>query len=449
MGNELLTGWGRTKPSRAAVERPVDAAGVAALFTDPPPRGFIARGLGRSYNDAAQNAGGAVLDATGLNRVVALDADAGTISVEAGASLGDLMALLAPRGWFVPVTPGTRHVTVGGAIAADIHGKNHHRDGSFGDHVRSFVLASPDGERKVSRDSEPELFRATVGGMGLTGIILEATFDLVPIRTTWMSVDTDRTRDLDDTMERMARGDERARYSVAWIDVLARGAALGRGVLTRADHADPGELPPAARDRPLALDLPRGLPAPPWVPGGLLNRATVRAFNEAWYRRAPTRERGKPQALPAFFHPLDGVAGWNRIYGRRGFVQYQFVVPPGEDGTVRAIVERLGRERAPGFLVVLKRLGAGGAGYVSFPTPGWTLAIDLPAATPGVSRLLDDLDLLVVAAGGRVYLAKDGRVRPELFREMYPQADEWRRIRGRHDRAGILRSDLARRLELL
>ena len=443
---QLLWGWGRRPVSAADVvvardEADVELSGVG-------PRGALARGLGRSYGDAALNAGGVVYDLTRLTGIRRLDPEAGTVTVAAGTSIDALLRALVPLGWFVPVTPGTRMVTVGGAIAADVHGKNHHRDGSFTRHVRSLRLIPPaDGPREVTPDSDPELFAATAGGMGLTGIITEATFELVPIRTSLMRVDTERAKDLDDALARMTARDDRYRYAVAWIDLLARGRSLGRSVLTRGDHAEPDDLEPAARHDPLRYAPSTRLRVPPGVPSGLLTRAAVRVFNEAWYAKARRRE-GQLLSIPAFFHPLDGVAEWNRAYGARGFLQYQLVVPFGQEATLRAIVERLAAAQAPSFLTVLKRFGRGDVGHLSFPLPGWTLTLDLPLGMPGLARMLAQFDEQVAEAGGRVYLAKDSRLSREVLRAMYPRLDAFRAVRDRVDPDRVLVSDLARRLQL-
>lgn len=443
-----LRGWGRATASVATVEHPAGPQEVVALPWSALPRGAIARGLGRAYGDAAQNAGGTVVDTTGLH-TVALDADRATVTAAAGASLEALMAVLVPRGFFVPVTPGTRQVTVGGAVAADIHGKNHHIDGAWSEHVSRLRLALPDGSVvEVGPDTDPDLFWATAGGMGLTGVVLEASFTCPRIETSRLVVDTERTADLDALLAAMEGADHRYPFSVAWIDLLATGGAMGRSVLTRGRFARLDELDGPEAATPLAYQPVAAVPAPPWAPSGLLNRGTVRAFNELWFRRAPVRRLDELQTIGQFFHPLDLVTGWNRIYGRRGFLQWQVVVPFGAEAALRTVVGRLSARRFPSFLAVLKRFGPGNPGPLSFPAPGWTLALDVPVGPAGLAELLDELDEQVASVGGRVYLAKDSRMRPELLPVMYPRLGEWRQVRHRVDPEGRLRSDLARRLGL-
>lgn len=442
---KLLTGWGRTAPTRASLRRVGDVEEVAVALREAGNRGVIARGLGRSYGDAAQNAGGTVLDLTGLAGIHELDAG-GLVRVDAGLSLDRLMRELVPAGWFVPVTPGTRYVTVGGAIAADIHGKNHHHDGTFCRHVPAFDLRTAAGEVLTLTPSD-DAFWATAGGMGLTGVVTSATIQMTPIETSRVRVDTDRIGDIDELMAHMEAADDKYRYSVAWVDLLARGRNLGRAVLTCGDFASLDELSGRAARDPRRFDPRSLLPTPPWVPSGLLRRASVRVLNEAWFRKAPGHEEGAIQSIAAFFHPLDGIRDWNRVYGKEGFLQWQIAVPFGEEAAFRRIVERLSDAQCPSFVTVLKRFGEGN-GWLSFPIPGWTLAVDIPTGTPDLRRLLDELDQKVIEAGGRVYLAKDSRLAAGMLERMYPDLPKWREVRERLDPRHTLQSDLARRLSL-
>jgi decaprenylphospho-beta-D-ribofuranose 2-oxidase len=451
--HRLLSGWGRTAPSLAEVMTASgrDLDGLTTAVKDLPQRGGIARGLGRSYGDPAQNGGGGVLRLIDQVHDVTIDDTAGTATVPAGVSLDDLLRVLVPRGFFVPVSPGTRFVTVGGAIASDIHGKNHHVEGSFGNHVLRLSLLLADGSLiELGPDQRPELFWATVGGMGLTGVIVDATVRLLRIETSRCSIDTTRAADLDALLTLMDEGDRYYHYSVAWIDLVAKGARLGRSVLTRGDHATTDQLKPRDAVEPLAYAPGQVALVPPLVPSaGVLNHLTVAAFNELWFRRAPRRRIGQIVSIRAYFHPLDAIGSWNRLYGRRGFLQYQFVVPFGQEKALRAVVERIATSGTASFLAVLKRFGAANPGPLSFPVPGWALALDLPASSGGLADLLRSLDDLVLEAGGRHYLAKDAHTTPEAIRRGYPRLDEWRSIRAAVDPSGIWASDQSRRLRLL
>ena len=443
-----LVGWGRTAPTIAALTPVHDDDDVRAAVLAASGRGVVARGLARSYGDAAQNAGGTVLDMTGAARVLHADLATGLIDVEAGISLDELMNRFVPQGFFVPVTPGTRLGTVGGAIAADIHGKNHHVAGSFGSHVRWIDLLTADGQvRRISPESDADLFWATVGGMGLTGVILRAQVQMKAIESSRCLVDTDRTENLDALMTLLAETDHLYEYSVAWIDTLAKGKRMGRSVVTRGRFAKLDELPAKRRTDPLKYHGSVKASVPDVFPPGLLNLATVAAFNEVWYRKAPKLKRDQLQSIPTFFHPLDAVGGWNRIYGPRGFVQYQVTVPFGQEEAMREVLDRLSSFGTASFLAVLKRFGPGNPGMLSYPSPGWTLALDIPVMK-GLAGLLDSLDEVVVAAGGRTYLAKDSRVRPETFEKMYDRLDDFRAVRKQVDPDGVFTSDLARRLAL-
>jgi decaprenylphospho-beta-D-ribofuranose 2-oxidase len=440
---ERLSGWGRTSPVVATTVES-DTAHVADVLRSAGPRGVLARGLGRSYGDAAQNSGGEVL--LPLAGETLMDGD--HVVAAAGVSLHDLMRFLLPRGRFLPVSPGTRYVSVGGALACDVHGKSHHRQGTFGANVVSADLVTPDGGRQVvSPTSDPDLFWATVGGMGLTGVVTRATLRTIPVETGWMRVDTERYDDLGSLMAVMRESDASYTYSVAWVDTVSGGRALGRSVLSRGEHATAAELTGRAARTPYPMpDDPR-LGAPQGVPSGLVSRATVRAFNEVWFRKAPRRRVGELQTIAGFFHPLDGVADWNRLYGPAGFVQYQLVVPDEADEVVGEVIRRLASRGQASFLAVLKRFGPANDGLLSFPMAGWTLALDLPVRQ-GLGPLLDLIDDQVVEAGGRVYLAKDSRLRADRFAAMYPRLEEFLRVRDRVDPRRILTSDLARRLGL-
>jgi decaprenylphospho-beta-D-ribofuranose 2-oxidase len=430
-----LSGWGRTNPVTAQVVQPGSVEQLQELIRGAPPRSLIARGLGRSYGDAAQLKDGTVIELPAFDRIE-LDPASGTVTAGAGVSLDQILRAIVPAGFFLPVTPGTRNVTVGGAIAADVHGKNHHVDGSFCNHVQRLLLVdgtgtlrelTPSGRSSVD---EAEFFWATVGGMGLTGVIVEATFSLIPITSSLISVDTTRHRDLESLMAAMVEADAKYRYSVAWVDSLD---AKGRGVLTCGDHAPAEALPPNLQADPLHYDPKALASAPPFLPGGLLNKLTVRAFNEAWYRKAPKHREGELQAIAPFFHPLDGVQDWNRIYGPAGFLQYQFAVPNEAAHLVSRTLEALRQVGAPSFLTVLKRFGPSNPAPLSFPIPGWTLAADVPAGVPGLFEVLDRLDKEVAAAGGRLYLAKDSRQSGEILSQSYTKLSQWRHSRNRLD----------------
>jgi decaprenylphospho-beta-D-ribofuranose 2-oxidase len=447
---ERLSGWGGTEPTWAEVAVPGSADEVAGLVKEAASGGgVIARGLGRSYNNAAQNEDGLVISTSRLDRVLSFDAEGGVVVCEAGVSLEELMVRFLPQGWFVPVTPGTRKVTVGGAIAADVHGKNHHVAGSFMRHVTSFDLLLATGEvRTVTPEGDGELFWATAGGMGLTGIVLRASVRLKAVETSRLVVDTVRTADVDATMAYLSENDKDFDYTVAWTDCLASGSSLGRSVITSGNFATIGDLRYRDRGQPLAFKGSALAGAPPVFPSGLINRRTVALLNDAWYRKAPRRRTGEIQTIGAFFHPLDGIRNWNRVYGPAGFRQYQFVVPFEAGDVVRRSLERISALRAPSFVTVLKRFGAGDPGPLSFPMSGWTLALDFPARTPWLSQLLGELDELVIGAGGRLYLAKDSRIPPSLMEPMYPRLAEFRRARAQVDPDGLFSSDLSRRLGL-
>jgi decaprenylphospho-beta-D-ribofuranose 2-oxidase len=444
----LLSGWGRFPVAEMDVYRPERMSALADVVRNS--SSVLARGLGRSYGDAALNGAGAVVLTERLNRFLDFDLSTGVLRCEAGVAFTDILQFFVQRGFFPPVAPGTRFITVGGAVACDIHGKNHHGAGSIARHVLDLTLITADGTRVTcSRAMNAELFQATLGGMGLTGIIAEATLRLTPISSAYLAVDYDRAKDLDEALALFHDSDARYAYSVAWIDCLAKGSALGRSVLMRGNHLAASDLAPSRARNPFDGRRTAHVGVPVDLPSGLMNASVIRAFNAAYYRRHPERARDVPVHHERFFFPLDRIANWNRLYGRRGFVQYQCVLPfdRGRDGLVRLLelISALGR---CSFLAVLKTFGESEPGaMLSFPMAGYTLALDLPNR-PDVLALLDRLDEVVLGHGGRVYLAKDARLRPERFRAMYPQLPRWLEVKERVDPAHRFSSDLSRRLRL-
>jgi decaprenylphospho-beta-D-ribofuranose 2-oxidase len=428
---------------------PEDSGAIPEVLAGASARGVIARGLGRSYGDAAQNAGGRVLETGNLSGIEDFDMATGRVTALAGTSLEEIIGKFLPWGWFPSVVPGTKFVTIGGAIAADIHGKNHHVDGGFCDFVESFELVSEAGRRAaVTLESDPDAFRATAGGMGLTGVITRATVRLRRVHTSFLRADTYRADDIDQLMSLMESKDDRYSYSVAWLDSASRGKRLGRGIFSGANHAFEEELEGWTRTHPLETSQPQRFTIPPVVPSGVLGPATARVLNELWFRKSRRKDEGRILPLLSYFFPLDAVADWNRLYGPRGFVQYQFVVPFGQEAVVRRILEQISTSGCPSQLAVLKRFGRG-RGLLSFPIPGWTLALDFPAGNPRLPAMLDRFDEMVADAGGRIYLAKDSRLDPPVFRRMYPDFERWQEIREGLDPDHLLRSDLDRRLNLV
>lgn len=402
------------------VSAPRDARELAGLAGH---GGVIARGNGRAYGDSAVG-GAATLDMRRLNRMLSFDPDSGVLVAEAGVLLADIIDAFLPRGWFLQVTPGTKFVSLGGAIASDVHGKNHHRDGAFGSFVEWLDLMGPDGAvKRVSRRDNSQLFEWTLGGMGLTGIILRAALRLRPVQSAWIRQRTIVAENLRAAIDAF-EGAQEATYSVAWIDCLASGAALGRSLVMLGEHAEADELPAAYRAAPLSSPLKRKRRVPFDAPAKALNRHTVRAFNALYWRKGC---RGPAETLidwDTYFYPLDAILGWNRIYGRRGFVQFQCVVPlDGAERSLAALLTETARAGQGSFLAVLKRLGAQESRF-SFPMEGYTLALDFPA-NPTTLALLDRLDRITLEHGGRFYLAKDARLPARTFHAADPRAAEF------------------------
>ncbi|NNH67157.1 FAD-dependent oxidoreductase [Rhizobium laguerreae] len=407
--------------------------------------GLIARGSGRSYGDAAIGEH-LTLNCGALSRMKSFDEVNASLTVEGGVMLSDILRSFIPRGYFPPVVPGTKFVTVGGMIASDVHGKNHHRDGGFGEHVSEIKLVIASGEiLTCSRSQNSELFFATLGGMGLTGIIAEATFKLRHISTGWIVQKTVATENLGDTLKALKQTDD-ATYSVAWIDCLSRGPSLGRSLIFAGEHASPSDIAQMPKAALLPPFKAARFSVPVDLPGWTLNRASVSAFNHLYYR-AGARKAARTSLVhwDSYFFPLDGLLEWNRLYGKRGFLQHQCVVPDENALPVlSSILDRFARSGKASFLAVLKRL-KGGAGLLSFPAPGYTLALDLPVA-PDVFQLLDEIDKLVVAAGGRLYLAKDARQSRHTFEAGYPRLQAFKEVRRTTGADGHFSSQLGKRL---
>lgn len=440
-----LTGWGRYPLSESDIYRPEKIAELQAVVTGDA-TSLIARGAGRAYGDAALNDQNRVVDLTRLNRMLAFDPASGLLRCEAGVTIAEIIDVFLPRGFFPPVTPGTRFVTLGGSVAADVHGKSHHRDSSLAAHVTSFDLMLASGEvRRCSRDANADLFWATVGGMGLTGVILELELKLKRVESAYFDGQVIRAANLDAAIEAFERTESEYGYSVAWIDCASLKGSLGRSVLNVANVATLDRLPAKLAQDPLNSTPPIHLAVPFDMPGFTLNSLTVKAFNAGVFALQRDSREHTIFNWESFFYPLDSIHNWNRIYGKRGFVQYQCVWPLAESraGLIE-VVEAIARSRRGSFLTVLKKFGAQD-GLLSFPMPGYTLALDFPM-TDGLLEFLDTLDAMVLKRGGRVYLAKDARMQPEMFRAMYPNFQKWQAAKAVADPNNRFSSSLSRRL---
>lgn len=413
--------WGRIPRTNMRVARPSFRDELDVLIADgsAAPNHVLASGLRRSYGDSCLNGGGAMIDMTGLDHFVSFDRATGLLVAEAGVSLAEILKLVVPAGFFLPVTPGTKFVTLGGAVANDVHGKNHHRAGTIGRWIRRLDVMRSDGaERSLSPDDTTGAFAATIGGLGLTGVITRVALELLPVASSSMEVQTIPFRDLSEFFALAAESETTHDYTVAWVDCLASGSTLGRGIFTRARHGNDG---------PLQVHSTAGPSVPLDAPGFLLNRLSLSAFNEIYYRLAG-RPRQTTMSYSPFFYPLDTVGNWNRLYGRRGFYQYQSVVPPANAGPVTAEMLRTIAETGQGsFLAVLKTFGdVPSPGLLSFPMEGTTLALDFANHGPPTLSLLDKLDAIVREAGGRLYPAKDGRLPPAMFQAGYPGLEQFK-----------------------
>lgn len=424
------TGWGRVHRAKGQLARPERASALAALVSEEP---APAIGMRRSYGDACLNSDGKAVDMTRLDRVLSFDDETGLVHVEAGCQIGQLLKMFAPNGWLPPVMPGTGFATVGGGIAMDVHGKNHHGAGSFGQHVTEFTLMTPAGPKTVT-PKDAALFKATVGGLGQTGPVLSAKFHLLKAKGDVMVVTERRVEAWDEFLALLDASD--ATYSVGWIDATARGEALGRGVLEEAETGG-GLVRPAKRGKRIPFN----------APGFALSPAIVRLFNAAYWRRVPESGRTVVKPIDDFFFPLDKISDWNRLYGKAGFHQFQCVVPLGGADQLRDMMEKIANSGLASPLAVLKRMGEGRGGYMSFPMEGYTLAVDFRNG-PQAERLVGRLEEMTIAAGGRIYLAKDALLKPEHARQMYPEHGDWLKAVTKADPERAYETDLTRRLKL-
>ena len=445
----LLSGWGNYPRESCFAEHVESPGGLREAIVSGKQSSYIARGLGRAYGDSSLNRNEGVLVQTGMNRMLAFDADSGVLECEAGVSLAEIIDVLLPRGWFLPTTPGTKAVTIGGAIAADIHGKNHHRDGAFGRFVLDLRLLLANGEEVCCSPHErPDLFWATVGGMGLTGCITSARIQLVRVPTAFVAVNYRKTRDLDQTLEVFSNDDQRYRYSVAWIDCLAQGQALGRSVVMLAENAAVDQLPAHYRSAPLTLPRKMPLGVPVNCPSMAMAPWSMRIFNKLYY--GVHKDELKIVDYNSFFYPLDRIAKWNRIYGKRGFVQYQAWFP--RETSRRGLVEllqRISASQKASFLAVLKSSGAASGGLLSYLQPGHTLALDFANTGADLRELCQQLDTILLAHGGRLYLAKDSLMSAECFQAMYPRLAEFRAVKATVDPNCRFSSSQARRVGIV
>jgi decaprenylphospho-beta-D-ribofuranose 2-oxidase len=451
---QQLCGWGRFPVARTTVATPQGRDDIASALREQAKRngGVIGRGTGLSYGDASLNSSGRVIAMGGLNRILGFDVEIGLITCEAGVTLGQIFDLCVPQGWCVPVSPGTARVTVAGCLASDIHGKNHHLVGSFSQHItRAVVLTAQGDVLTCGPDQNAELFWATAGGMGLTGIVIELTLQLQKIETAYLVSRKIATSSLDETFRRLeSKENLEAAYSTSWIDSVKRGRKRGRAVLMLGEHAKLTDLPPEKRAAPFAVKRqpPKSLSYD--IPSMLLRRPLGLAFNEYVYRHyASTANKPSLAGAGDYFYLLDTYDNWNRLYGGDGFIEYQVVLPP--ERAYDAVVKLLGVMDAANivsFFTSIKRLGKTAPGHISFPMPGYAFSVDIPAGGRSTLAALDRCDDITVAAGGRLYLAKDARMRAELFPVMYQRHRKWLDIVRRYDPDGVFASDMSRRLKL-
>lgn len=430
--NEIETaGWGQVKTAHGQVARPERVSALQAILAE---GAAPAQGMRRSYGDAALNSGGQAIDMTRLDRIISFDAKTGILEAEAGVTIGDLARIFAPKGWLPAVMPGTGFATLGGCIAQDVHGKNHHNEGSFGQHVLSVTLLQGASRMVATPARNKAMFRATMGGIGQTGVILSAKIQMKKCAGDVMMVTERRAEGWDEFLSLLDAST--TTYTVGWIDATAKGDALGRGILEEGEVAA-GLVP---KPKP-SLTVPMN------APGFALSPPIVRAFNNVYYRRIPAAGRSSVKPIDDFFFPLDKIYNWNRLYGKQGFHQFQNVVPLDAAPDLRKMLERIANSGLASPLAVIKRMGEGRAGHMSFPMEGYTLAVDFPNRE-GAEALISELEKMTVDVGGRLYLAKDALATGDAIKAMYSEHGDWAALADKADPERALETDMTRRLSL-
>jgi decaprenylphospho-beta-D-ribofuranose 2-oxidase len=429
-----IYGWGRYPQQDAYLHAPTSCASLE--LTAKQQNSVLARGMGRSYGDSANALN--VLQTTYINHFIEFDKVTGKLIAEAGITLREILEVIVPSGWFLPVTPGTSYVTLGGAIASDVHGKNHHSAGTFGQHVESLSMLLGTGEVvTASPQHHTDLFHATCGGMGLTGIIMHATIQLLPIRSSLISQKTIKADCIEAACEAFESNSD-ATYSVAWIDCLSKGKSLGRSVIMLGEHAEQGGL---------NIDIRQKVSVPFSTPSALLNSSTMKAFNTAYWYKAKHSVSQTVSLIP-YFYPLDAVGEWNKLYGKKGFVQFHCVVPK-LDGvaSMRKLLTEISNSGEGSFLAVLKQFGIANENLLSFPTEGYTLALDFKASETAI-KTVKKLEAMVVEMGGRLYLTKDAVMQENTFKVTYPNWEKFEAIREQYGAIGKFSSTQSKRLGL-
>lgn len=443
---QLMTGWGKYPQESCHVYRPESRNDMEKIIKSGDQMSYIAFGLGRSYGDTSLNKDHGVILQSKHSRFLSFDEESAVLDCEGGVSLEQIIEVFLPKGYFLPVTPGTKFVTLGGAIANDVHGKNHHKDGCISEHIEEINLLLADGSTiTCSRNENDEIFWATVGGVGLTGIILSAKIKLIRVETSYIEVDYLKAKNLDEALQMFEDGDDHYQYSVAWIDCLATGKSLGKSVLMRGNHAPLSKIdkrPPLVANGKGKLGIPFNFPSI------VLNPLSIKTFNTLYYGKF--KNSSTIVDYDSFFYPLDAINNWNKMYGKKGFVQYQVVFPPetSREG-LKVVLERLSKSKRSSFLAVLKSFGEGNKGLFSFPFKGYTLALDIPIKDEKLFPFLRELDELVISKGGRLYLAKDSELNSQHFAQMYPTLDKFKKIKQEIDPSGVFSSSIARRVGIM